>query len=267
MISIRRLGKIFLGSDWMNEGEKLMSDFPDAKGAVTYRKAGLGTRKMAFLHLAIGLFFLFLFIGGICQFMGSRSNQAIALLGLTVTVIVCVKIYHWAEAMGDKDKMFTDRAIAWKQEAVAEESVGSLLESLPDNYFVMNDFVTKKGTIDYIVAGPKGILTIETNSHQGVLTINGEMLLRDGLPFEEDIIKQAWAQNDVVRDLLAEKGVCTLRPQPVIVFPDADVQFKEKVRGVHVIGNKDLHAFLEGLPVWMSERLSKGIIDCLWSAQ
>ena len=242
-----------------------MSDLPNAKGAVTYRKAGLGARKMAYSHLAIGLFFLFLSIGGIYQYMG--SNQAIASLGLTVMVIVSVKIYHWAEAMGDKAEMFTDRAIAWKQEAVAEESVGGLLEALPNNYFVIKDFVTKKGTTDYIVVGPKGILTIETKSHQGVVTKNGEKLLWDGHPFEKDFIKQAWAQSDFVRDLIAEKEVCTLRPQPVIVFTDADVQVKERVRGVHIIGIKDLHAFLEGLPVWMSERLSKGIIDCLWSTQ
>jgi len=52
-----------------------------------------------------------------------------------------------------------------------------------------------------------------------------------------------------------------------LLFTDADVQVKGRVRGVHIIGIKDLHAFLEGLPVWMSERLSKGIIDCLWSTQ
>jgi hypothetical protein len=53
----------------------------------------------------------------------------------------------------------------------------------------------------------------------------------------------------------------------VIVFTDADVQVKERVGRVQIIGVKDLPAFLEGLPVWMSERLSKGIIDCLWSTQ
>jgi len=242
-----------------------MSDFPDAKGAVTYRKAGLGARKMAYLPLAIGFFFLFLSIGGIYQYMG--SNQAIASLGLTVMVIVSVKIYLWAEALGDKAEMFTDRAIVWKQESVEEESVGALLEALPNNYFVINDFVTKKGTTDYIVVGPKGILTIETKNHQGVLTNHGGMLLLDGLPFEKDLIKQAWAQSYSVRDLLAENGVCTLRPQPLIVFMYADVQIKERVRGVQIIGVKDIHAFLEGLPVWISERLSKGIIDCLWSTQ
>ena len=71
----------------------------------------------------------------------------------------------------------------------------------------------------------------------------------------------------MIRDLLTENGVCNLRPKPVIVFTDADVQVKGKVRGVQIIGIKDLHAFLEGLPDWMSERLSKGIIDCLSSAQ
>lgn len=240
-----------------------MSCFPDAKVAGTYRKAGLVSRKMTHTHLAIGLILLFLSIGGIYRYIG--SSQAIASLGLTVMVIVGMKIYRWAEAAGNKAEKFTDRAIAWKHVAVAAEGVGGLLEALPDNYYVINNFVTKKGTTDYIVAGPKGILTILTVIHQGVLTKNGEMLLRDGLPFEENVIKQAWAQSDFVRDLLAEKGVCTLRPQPVIVFTEADVQFKERVRGVPIIGGKDLHAFLEGLPVWMSGRLSKSIIDCLSS--
>jgi hypothetical protein len=242
-----------------------MHDFPNAKGAVTYLKSGLGARKMSHSHLAIGLFLLFLSIGGIYRYMG--SSQAIASLGLTVMVIVSVKIYHWMGATGDKADKFTDRAIIWEPGGVVEESVGGLLEALPKNYFVMNDFVTKKGTLNYIVAGPKGILTIETKSHKGVVTNNGEKLLSDGHPFEKDFIKQAWAQSYFVRDLLAEKGVCTLSPQPVIVFTDADVQVKGRVGRVHVIGIKDLHAFLDGLPVWMSERLSKGIIDCLCSTQ
>jgi len=242
-----------------------MSDFPDAKGALTYRKGGLGARKIAYSHPAIALIFLFLSIGGIYRYMG--SYQAIASLVLTVMVIASVKIYHWAEATGDKNEKFTDRAIVWKKGEVEEESVGALLDALPDNYFVIDDFGTKKGTTDHIVVGPKGILTIETKSHPGVVTKDGERLLQDGHPFEKDFIKQAWAQSYSVRDLLAEKGVCTLRPRPVIVFRDADVQVKERVGGVHIIGSKDLHAFLEGLPVWMSERLSKRIIDCLWSAQ
>lgn len=238
-----------------------MPDFPNAKGVVTYRKDGVGSRKMAYSPFAIGLFFLFFSIGGIYRYIG--SIQAIASVGLIVMVIVSLKIIHWADATREKAKVFTERAIAWKGEVVPEEGVGDLLEALPNNYSVIGDFVTKKGTIDYIVVGPKGILTIETKNHQGVVTNRGEMLLQDGHPFEKDFIKQAWALSYSVRDLLAEKEVCTLRPQPVIVFTDADVQVKERVRGVQIIGVKDIHAFLEGLPVWVSERLSNGIIDCL----
>ena len=89
-----------------------MPDFPNPKGAVTYRKAGLGAWKMAYSHLAIGLFFLFLSIGWIYRYMG--SSQAIASLGLTAMVIVGLKIYHWAESTGDKAEKFSDRAIGWK---------------------------------------------------------------------------------------------------------------------------------------------------------
>lgn len=242
-----------------------MPDFPNAKGAAAHHKVGHSARKMTNSQLAIGSSFLLLSIGGIYRYMG--SNQAIASLGLTFMAILGVKIYHWAEAKGDQAEKFADRAIAWKRGEGEEESVGDLLEALPDNYFVMNDFVTKKGTIDHIVVGPKGILTIGTRSEKGVVTKNGERLSLDGRPFENDVIKHAWALSYLVRDLLAEKGVCTLRPQPVIVFTDAEVQVKERVGRVQIIGMKDLHAFLEGLPVWMSERLSKGIIDCLWSTQ
>jgi hypothetical protein len=238
-------------------------NFSNEKGAATYRKGGLGVRKIAYSHLAMGIFFLFLSIGGIFRYV--RANQEIVLLGLTIMVTVCVGIYCWAEATGEKAEKFTDRAIAWKDGLVAEENVRGLLETLPNNYYVVDDFVTKKGTIDHIVVGPKGILAIETKSHKGVVAKDGEKLLRDGQPFETDFIKQAWALSYCVRDLLSVNGVCVLKPQPVIVFTDADVQVKGKVRGVQIVGIKDLHSFLEGLPVWMSYRLSKAIIDCLWS--
>lgn len=240
-----------------------MPDFPNPKGVVTYWKAGLGARKIAYSHLAIGFIILFLSIGGIYRYVG--VNQVIAPLGLTIMVIISIGFYCWAEATGEKVEKFTDRTIDWKEGAVAEENVRGLLETLPTNYHVVNDFVTKRGTTDHIVVGPKGILTIGTKSHKGVVTKDGDTLLRDGQPFEDDFIKQAWAQSYCLRDLLSEKGVCVLRPQPVIVFTDADVQVNERVRGVQVVGIKGLHAFMEGLPVWMSYRLSNGIIDCLWS--
>jgi len=42
-------------------------------------------------------------------------------------------------------------------------------------------------------------------------------------------------------------------------------RLKERLEGVQIVGIKDLHAFLEGLPVWMSERTIEGHNRLLWS--
>ncbi|MGA8754527.1 nuclease-related domain-containing protein [Candidatus Deferrimicrobium sp.] len=228
-----------------------------------YNKAGAGVRKMESNRWLTALFILIVMYAGIYYY--TKSVMVIATLGLPVALVIFVGIIYWMKALGDKAEAYADRALDARRGAVAEEAVGNLLADLPAKYYVVNDFASKKGNIDHIVISTKGILTVETKSHRGVVTCEGEMLKRDGEPFEMDFIKQAWAEAYSIRDLLTEKGVCNLRPQPVIVFTDADVQVKGKVRGVHIIGIKDLHAFLEGLPAWMSERLSKGIIDCLSS--
>ena len=233
--------------------------------ATVYNKPGVGVRKMEATRWVAALFFLLIMFVGI--YFYNKNVKTIATLGLPVALVVFVGIMYWLKAMSAKVDSYSERALDARRGAVAEEAVGNRLGELPAGFFVVNDFVSKRGNIDHIVISTKGILTVETKSHMGVVSCEGEMLKRDGEPFEKDFIKQAWAEAYSIRDLLTEKGVCNLRPQPVIVFTDADVQVKGKVRGVHIIGIKDLHAFLEGLPVWMSERLSKGITDCLSSTQ
>ena len=241
--------------------EMAMSEVSVAKGVAPHLKPGLCARQMTYSHFGIGFLLLSLSAEGFFRQM--ESGRALVLLGLAVMVVAGVFYRHRAEASGIKADKFTDRAIAWKKGPAEEEGVGGLLEALPKNYFLKNDFATKKGTIDFLVVGPKGILAIDTKSPKGVVTNQGEKLFLDGHPFEKDFIKQAWTRSYCVQDLLEEKGVCVLRPQPVIVFTDAEVRVKERVGRVYVIGIKDLHTFLDGLPVWMSDRLSMAIIEGL----
>jgi len=229
--------------------------------AAGYNKAGAGIRKLeAVWWLAAFPLLILLFVG---IYYYNKSVKSIATLGLPVFLVVAVAFIYWIKAMGDKAEAYSKRAVDARLGAVAEEDVGNLLGELPAGFFVVKDFVSKRGNIDLIVVSRKGILTIERNSHRGVVSCEGDLLKRDGEPFEMDLIKQACSKAYSIRDLLTEKGVCNLKPQPVILFTDADVQVKKKVRGVHVIGSKDLNAFLEGLPAWLSERLSRSIIDCL----
>jgi len=233
--------------------------------ATAYHKAGVSVRWMESTRWLAALFILIIMYAGIYYY--TKSVKTIATLGLPVALVVFVGIIHWIKALGDKAEAVADRALDARRGAVAEEAIGNLLGELPAGYFVVNDFVLKRGNIDHIVVSTKGILTVETKSHKGVVSCGGGTLKRDGKPFEKDFIRQAWAEAYSIRDLLTEKGVCNLRPQPVIVFTEADVRVKGKVRGVHIIGIKDFHAFLKGLPSWMSERLSTRIIDCLLSNQ
>ena len=97
--------------------------------------------------------------------------------------------------MGNKADRISKRALDAHRGAIAEEEVGNLFGELPAGYFVVNDFVLRRGNIDHIVISTKGILTVETKSHRGVVTCEGEMLKRDGKPFEKDFIKQGWGRH------------------------------------------------------------------------
>ena len=253
------------GGDLQNSLKGKRMAGTESTRATVYNKPGVGVRKMEATRWLTALFILIIMYAGI--YFYTKSVKTIATLGLPVALIVFVGIIYWIKAMGSKADAYAYRALDARRGAAAEEAVGNLLGELSAEYFVVNDFVSKRGNIDHIVISTKGIFTVETKSQKGVVSCEGEMLKCDGKPFEKDFIKQAWAQAYSIRDLLTEKGVCTLRPQPVVVFTEADVQVKEKVRGVKIIGIKDLHALLEGLPNWMSERLSNGIINCLSSTQ
>ena len=232
-----------------------------ATRATAYNKAGVSVRKMEAIRWMAALFFLIILFVGIYSY--NNSAKTIATLGLPVFLVVAVGFILREKAMGDKAEARSEKVVDARRGEAAEEDVGTLLGELPAEYSVVNDYVSKIGNIDHIVISTKGILTVGTKSHRGVVRCEGDLLTLDGKPFEEDFIKQAWGQSYSIRDLLTENGVCNLRPQPVIVFTDADVQVNKKVRGVRIVGIKDFHTFLQGLPVWLSERLSKGMIDCL----
>jgi hypothetical protein len=119
---------------------------------------------------------------------------------------------------------------------------------LPEGYFVVHDFDSGKGTIGRILIGPKGIFTLETKSHTGEVTFDGNQLLRNGRPFGKDWIRRAWAQCFLVRGLLAEWGITTPLPEPVILFANAHVKVQGKARGVEIAGLRSLPKILDPLP-------------------
>lgn len=233
--------------------------------ATVYNKAGVGVRKMEAIRWVAALFFLIIMFVGI--YLYNKNSKAIATLGLPVFLIVAVGFYYWVKKMGDKADAYSDRALDARRGAVAEEDVGNLLGELPAGYFVVHDFVSKRGNIDHIVISPKGILTVETKSHRGVVSCEGELLKRDGKPFEKDFIKQAWAEAFSIRDLLINQGMSAPKPQPVLLFANADVQVRKQVRGVEIVSRRYFSVYLKRLQSRLSASEAEKIFEILKSSQ
>ena len=245
------------------KGKKMAGS--ESTKATVYNKPGVGVRKMEAIRWVAALFFLIIMFAGI--YLYSKNSKTIATLGLPVFLIVAVGFFYWVKTMGDKADAYSERALQARRGAVAEEDVGNLLGELPAGFFVVNDFVSKRGNIDHIVISTKGILTVETKSHRGVVSCEGEMLKRDGQPFEKDFIKQAWAEAYSIRDLLTSYGISAPKPQPVILFANADVQVRKQVRGVEIISRRYLPLYLRRLQNCLSASEADKIIEILKLSQ
>jgi Nuclease-related domain len=214
--------------------------------ATVYNRPGAGVRKMkATRWMAALLFLIIMMFVGI--YFYNKSVKTIATLGLPVILIVSLGFFYWVKAMGDKADAYSKRAVDARRGAVAEKVVDNLLGELPAGFYVVHDFVSERGNIDHVVISTKGILTIETKSHRGVVSCEGEMLKRDGQFFEKDFIKQAWGQAFFISDLLTGHGISVPKPQPVLLFANADVQVRKQVRGVEIISRRYLPLYLKRL--------------------
>jgi hypothetical protein len=237
----------------------------DSTRSTVYHKAGVGVRKMEAHRWLAAFCLLIVMFAGI--YLYGKNSKTIATFGLPVCLIVAIGFFYWVKTMGDKAEEYSKRAVDGRRGAVAEEAVGNLLGELPAGYFVVNDFVLKRGNIDHIVISTKGILTVETKSHGGVVSCAGEMLKRDGKPFEKDFIKQGWREALSIRDLLTSHGISAPKPQPVLLFANADVQVRQQVRGVEIISRRYLPRYLERLPKRITAKEAEKIFEILKLSQ
>jgi hypothetical protein len=237
----------------------------DPKRATVYNKPEVAVRKMEATRWLTALFLLIVLFVGV--FFYSRNSKAVATFGVPVAAVVGAGVLYWVKAMGDKADACSRRALDACRGAMAEEAVGNLMGELPAGCFVMHDIASRRGNIDHIVISTKGILTLETKSHKGVVSCEGEMLKRDGQPFEKDLIRQAWGQAFSIRDLLAGHGITVPNPQPVLLFANADVQVRRQVRGVEILGRRDLPAYLKRLQTCMTANEAERIFEVLKLSQ
>lgn len=134
----------------------------------------------------------------------------------------------------------------FNQGAKGEEDIGLLLAQLGTDYVIMHDWQNIRGNIDHIVHDCNGnIFMIETKSHYGKVAAQGETLLRDGHPFEKDIINQAVSNSLWMKTMIEQKLKAKAWVTPVLVFTNAFVVPGHPIRGVYYMNKKVLLEFIQ----------------------
>jgi len=223
----------------------ITKEFP---GRATVRnQAGSSTRKMQMSRLVagMGIILLIMFISLTYSMVSRKIGRAYGISVSFVLFFGVVAAVKYLEKEGNKKAARYHDA---RRGAEAEEAVGEILDSLPEGFFIIHDFDSGKGNIDHIIIGPKGIFTVETKSHRGEVTFDGNQLLLNCKPYQKDFLKQAWAECDLVRDLLKKWEITEPKAEPVILFTNAVVKVREKAKGVEIVSLKFLPKFLERLP-------------------
>ena len=204
-------------------------------------KRGLRREGILLLILVVGMGFLFIYsritphitkLGGI--------GGVIAIFAILIVFKFIMSLLGQAGRKAKKEERRAGRG------ARAEEKMGNLFDSMPDDYLVLNDVVCGHGNIDHLILSrTKGVFVIETKSHHGRVTADGSGLLLNGHPTEKDFINQTlgnclWLKEWIKQNLQMDAWVTG-----VIVYTNAYVEVRQPIRGVHVINKGFLQRFLE----------------------
>jgi Nuclease-related domain len=135
----------------------------------------------------------------------------------------------------------------WLRGAAGEERVGAILDALHDRgWRALHDVDTGRGNIDHVLVGPGGVLSVETKSHRGRVSVEH---------LDERMFKQAYAQAKHVERITGQ------RVAPLLVFSDAYLDRPvSRRRGVTVLPARMLAGHLGR----RTARLSAGEVDDLY---
>jgi hypothetical protein len=209
-------------------------------------KPGERTRGMQMSRAVTALSLLILM--SILTFLYSHDIKRIMSLGLPGVLAIGAAYLLAMKHLEKKGSTAVKRSQDAERGTEAEKKVGDFLDSLPEGNFVIHEFDSGQGNIGHILIGPKGIFTIDTKSHRGVVEFSGTILLRDGRPFDKDFLKQAKAQCLLAEKILENWQIRNPRPEALLVFTDAFVKVRGKAKGVSVVSAGDFPRFLERLP-------------------
>jgi len=205
--------------------------------------AGQGARIMAFkrelivLGCALGMFFI--------AWLWMKNAASISSLGLPAVIVLVVAFKLLVNRVDKKAKYVKKRAKDADRGAAAEVKVAATMAGLPEGFTAFHDLTFTGFNIDHVAVGASGIYLIETKSHGGKVTADGDKLLLNGNPPDKDFINQTWSQTYQLKSYLKEQTGKEYQVKPVLCFSKAFVQLRQAVKGVAVVNAKFLNELLQ----------------------
>ena len=205
--------------------------------------AGQGARIMAFkrelivLGCALGMFFM--------AWLWMKNAASISALGLPAVIVLIVTFKFLVNKVDKKTKYVKKRSKDADRGAAAEVKVAATMAELPEGFTAFHDLAFTGFNIDHVVIGTSGIFLVETKSHGGKVTAEGDKLLLNGNPTDKDFINQTWSQTYQLKSFLKEQTGKEYQVKPVLCFSKAFVQLRQAVKGVAVVNSKFLNELLQ----------------------
>lgn len=157
---------------------------------------------------------------------------------LFANILVFGPIYLFVEYQFKKERSIL---YSFAKGIRGEQNIHNILESLPDNFIIWQNYKKEEWPtdIDFVVIGPSGLFTIEVKSHNGEITMGTGELLRNGKPFEKDILYQVKSESRLLIDYLRSKNIYSPEIQPMVVFSNKYVSIHfgiKPINGIFIIG-------------------------------
>jgi hypothetical protein len=221
----------------------MIPELPTRAGRSTRELAG--RRYKASVRFILPMLGVVLLISAILLY-NSRSYSKLGLVGGAVFLGVALLIRSLMDFTNFRERKMIREEKRATRGAEGEEAIGSILDSLGDDYLVIHDVVSQYGNIDHIVIAKHGSLfLLETKAHGGRVSVANGRVLVNGHEPEKDFIRQALNNTFWLRDRVREATGLEIWITPVLVFVNAFVEQAPPIKGVRILNQKYLARVLQ----------------------
>ncbi len=204
-------------------------------------RAGESTSRMAKYWAGVSSIqrtFMFIFFGAILicvPLMIFFPDSSIRLFCFALVIGLIVDL------ISTKEKKSWKKSKDFKKGAQGEVKIDEILSELGEDYAIWNDVAGDFGNFDHIVLSKQGkVFMIETKSHGGKVTFDGNDLLVNGHEPEKDFIQQCSRNSASLSETLSRITGNKVWVTAILVFSAAFVERHYPINYVYVTYGKGL---------------------------